>query len=248
MQISRPIVIWLVFLTISLISIYGCRKPRKGMDLVLAYSQSDVDTCVYAFPEKQIIIVRALDGAKAEGILYGKSLIGTKWTLSFDTIPCTFGKAGLAAKDMKVEGDMKTPSGIYQLGPVFGYKQDVFSFLKFIELTNNHFWIDDAHSPDYNRLVSYSLKGFSAEKMKRADHLYEYGIVIQYNSNPVVKGKGSAIFIHVQRDDRAPTAGCIAISKVGIKNLIEWFQTDSAFILIGMEKDSIYSNGLKENK
>jgi L,D-peptidoglycan transpeptidase YkuD (ErfK/YbiS/YcfS/YnhG family) len=71
--------------------------------------------------------------------------------------------------------------------------------------------------------------------MKRPDHLYKYGIVIQYNSDPVVKGKGSAIFIHVQRKPKSPTAGCIAIEEHDIKNLIEWVQADSAFILIGVQ-------------
>jgi L,D-peptidoglycan transpeptidase YkuD (ErfK/YbiS/YcfS/YnhG family) len=58
--------------------------------------------------------------------------------------------------------------------------------------------------------------------MKRSDHLYKYGIVIEYNSLNTIKGKGSAIFIHIERSAGAPTAGCIAVSEENIINLIKW--------------------------
>jgi L,D-peptidoglycan transpeptidase YkuD (ErfK/YbiS/YcfS/YnhG family) len=53
----------------------------------------------------------------------------------------------------------------------------------------------------------------SFEEMKRPDGLYRYGIVIGYNGNPVVKGLGSAIFLHVWKGRDIPTSGCVALAE-----------------------------------
>ena len=58
--------------------------------------------------------------------------------------------------------------------------------------------------------------------LRRNDHLYEYAVVIGYNTNPVVKGNGSAIFLHVWRGPEAPTAGCVALDRSDLVALLAW--------------------------
>ena len=58
--------------------------------------------------------------------------------------------------------------------------------------------------------------------MRRADDLYKYGIVIEYNTRPVVPGAGSAIFFHIWRDRATPTSGCIATAELGIVRILRW--------------------------
>jgi L,D-peptidoglycan transpeptidase YkuD (ErfK/YbiS/YcfS/YnhG family) len=99
---------------------------------------------------------------------------------------------------------------------------------------------DDVNSKDYNTWVSISAdkennpKAFwgSVEKMKRGDHLYEYGIIINHNSNPAEKGKGSAIFFHVWRTPGAPTLGCTSMSKENLLQLMAWLDPKKEPLLV----------------
>ena len=68
--------------------------------------------------------------------------------------------------------------------------------------------------------------------MKRNDDQYKYGIVVEYNTNPIIKGKGSAIFIHVWRNRNQPTAGCISISQEKILKLLEWLDPEKEPIIV----------------
>jgi L,D-peptidoglycan transpeptidase YkuD (ErfK/YbiS/YcfS/YnhG family) len=58
--------------------------------------------------------------------------------------------------------------------------------------------------------------------MKRTDELYEFGAVIEYNTDPVVPGHGSAIFLHVWSGPQSSTAGCVALAKDDVRRLLRW--------------------------
>jgi L,D-peptidoglycan transpeptidase YkuD (ErfK/YbiS/YcfS/YnhG family) len=47
--------------------------------------------------------------------------------------------------------------------------------------------------------------------VKRKYLRYYYSI--DYNLNPVIKNKGSAIFLHIAKKKYQPTKGCVAIIK-----------------------------------
>jgi L,D-peptidoglycan transpeptidase YkuD (ErfK/YbiS/YcfS/YnhG family) len=73
-------------------------------------------------------------------------------------------------------------------------------------------WCDDPAERNYNRLVRLPSRR-SAEGLVRADHLYDLVLVLGYNDRPRVRGKGSAIFVHLARPGYTPTDGCIALSR-----------------------------------
>ena len=77
-------------------------------------------------------------------------------------------------------------------------------------------WCDDPNSKHYNKIVNYPFK-YSIEKLWRKDNIYDVIIIIDYNLNPVIKNKGSAIFLHIAKQGYKPTNGCIAVSKKNIK-------------------------------
>jgi L,D-peptidoglycan transpeptidase YkuD (ErfK/YbiS/YcfS/YnhG family) len=135
---------------------------------------------------------------------------------------CLVGKNGFAPQDQKVEGDGKTPSGIFAIGPVFGYTDDADTKMPFYRLKENDFWIDDPKSPDYNKMVSGAKPTVSHEILRRKDDAYKYGAIIEYNRNPIVPGKGSAIFLHVAEPTSTCTAGCVAIEEHYMKYLLAW--------------------------
>jgi len=73
-------------------------------------------------------------------------------------------------------------------------------------------WCDDIKSPRYNQKINFPFKG-NAEKLYRKDNIYDLLINIKYNSKPIIKNKGSAIFLHMTNDKYKPTKGCVGILK-----------------------------------
>ena len=80
-------------------------------------------------------------------------------------------------------------------------------------------WCDDPESKNYNKQIIIPNK-FSYEKMYRNDNIYDLILVLNYNTKPVVKNKGSAIFIHISKKSYPKTNGCIALQKRDLINLI----------------------------
>ena len=145
-----------------------------------------------------------------------------KDTLSCDDFlfKCSIGKKGLSSS--KIEGDMKTPKGIFSLGPLF-YRKDrnkaPLTKIKTISITKQMGWCDDINHFKYNCLIKINKK-IKYEKMFRHDYKYDFLIPINYNTNKPKKNKGSAIFLHVARRKYSPTLGCVAISKNDLKYLL----------------------------
>jgi L,D-peptidoglycan transpeptidase YkuD (ErfK/YbiS/YcfS/YnhG family) len=130
------------------------------------------------------------------------------------------GRNGVKAD--KHEGDGATPAGTYPLVSIM-YRPDKVapprSMLPVRALAPNDGWVDDPADANYNRPVPLPYPA-SAEQMWRDDDLYDALVVIGYNMDPVVPGAGSAIFLHVATADFAPTAGCIAVQKQVLLELL----------------------------
>ena len=156
------------------------------------------------------------------------------WKCVSDPIPAKVGRNGFALSGEKREGDGKTPSGIFSLKRTFGYEETVRTKMPYRQVSEVDLWVDDPNSPDYNQWVKQGeTSAGSYEKMKREDEQYKYGIVIEYNTDPVIKGHGSAIFFHVWMAWGVPTAGCVAVSEEDMIKILEWLDPD-AFPLIIM--------------
>lgn len=172
---------------------------------------------------EQAVVVREGGGAGASPVMiqpYEKKAGG--WLAVGDAIPGVAGRNGLAPPGEKREGDGRTPSGTFALKRAFGYGA-LETGLPYMVLTPEMIWIDDPTSPLYNTLATRKEgEGGSYEIMKRDDDLYKYGIVIEYNTDPVVPGAGSAIFYHIWRNQATATAGCIAAAEADIVRLLGW--------------------------
>ena len=64
----------------------------------------------------------------------------------------------------------------------------------------------------YNKLIKFPFK-YSAEKLYITNNIYDIILVLNFNINPIIKNKGSAIFIHIAKKNYKSTEGCIAVSK-----------------------------------
>ena len=131
---------------------------------------------------------------------------------------CALGKAGVKKKIM--EGDNITPKGIFRIIKIY-YRPDKFkeikTLIKKIKIRKNMGWCDDPKSRFYNQQIKLPTK-YGHEKLYRNDNLYDLIAVLNYNINPIIKNKGSAIFLHIVKNSYQKTKGCIALKK---KHLIE---------------------------
>ena len=141
-------------------------------------------------------------------------IIKNKNTLIFDDFifRCSIGKNGPTKN--KVEGDKKTPRGLFNIGDLY-YRKDKLkkphTKLKCIPIEKNMGWCDDPkNKKNYNRLIKIK-KNIKHEILYRKDNKYDLFIPINFNYK-VIPGKGSAIFIHLTHDYKK-TAGCIAVKK-----------------------------------
>ena len=126
---------------------------------------------------------------------------------------CSIGYNGLSNK--KCEGDGCTPIGHFKITKIL-YRPDKINDCKFLldseVIKKFDGWCDDINSDLYNQKIKFPFN-LSAEQLYRNDDLYDIICIIDYNLNPIIRGKGSAIFLHVANDDYSPTQGCIAIKK-----------------------------------
>lgn len=135
------------------------------------------------------------------------------------TFTCALGKGGIRTD--KREGDGATPVGDFRLGRVF-YRADRLATapetgLETIQTKPDMGWCDDPVHPDYNTLITLPHPAHH-ERLWRDDHVYDVVVEVHYNTQPVVPGRGSAIFIHVAKPGYTPTEGCVALE---INDLLE---------------------------
>ena len=139
-------------------------------------------------------------------------------------IRCTFGKAGIQSQ--KKEGDKTTPKGKFSIGKLY-YRPDriknVKTFLKKKIIKKNTRWCNDINSKFYNREINFNST-IKAEKLFRKDYKYNLLAVINYNIHPTIRGKGSAIFLHLTKNYQA-AAGCIALKKKDFLILLRLINT-----------------------
>ena len=192
----------------------------------------------YPASTQQVITVESGSKGGFHGLVvcYEKAEEGWKKIYTFHVVT---GEAGIIEPKKKNEGDKATPAGVYKLGFAFGYGQRPDTRMEYRELSDDDKWIDDPEHPLYNRLVTGKTDARSFEKMRREDNLYRLGIVINYNTDPVVKYKGSAIFLHIWRDRDAGTSGCVALSEEDLKAIISWLDPDKNPLIIIAEPSSI---------
>jgi L,D-peptidoglycan transpeptidase YkuD (ErfK/YbiS/YcfS/YnhG family) len=154
----------------------------------------------YLKTNNEVLFVKtpSYNSIKGTMFLYERKNEHNKWNL-VDSFPVTVGRSGLAKdvnatisfKDtvpVKHEGDGKSPSGIFKLGKVFSYHDIKKLHMPFVQVDTNFYCVDDVASSYYNTLIRQDTAKHdfnSFEYMRRKDSLYEYGVWVLYNSDPV---------------------------------------------------------------
>jgi L,D-peptidoglycan transpeptidase YkuD (ErfK/YbiS/YcfS/YnhG family) len=136
------------------------------------------------------------------------------------TIPVALGRGGILAN--KREGDGGTPRGCFRPRQLW-WRRDRHSrpltFLPARAITSADAWCEDPSDRRYNQRVRLGSEQ-GGDRLKRTDHLYDFIIEIDHNTRPRIAGRGSAVFLHLARDNFGPTAGCVSMTKSAILQLL----------------------------
>jgi L,D-peptidoglycan transpeptidase YkuD (ErfK/YbiS/YcfS/YnhG family) len=193
----------------------GCASDTPG-DTSGALSEDEITG-------DQLVLVVADTPDSSLARLYVLERTDRGWEARFAPIPAMIGRNGIAPRGEKREGDGRNPTGVFPLEFAFGYATAIDSRMPYRQATEDDIWVDDVHAPDYNTWVKRGeSSAASYEVMKRADHRYRHGIVIGYNRNPVIKGLGSAIFLHVWLENGVTTSGCVAVDEAELVRILAW--------------------------
>ena len=140
---------------------------------------------------------------------------------------CIFGRDGVTKN--KTEGDWCTPIGIFPVRKIY-YRNDKIKKLdtqvETIPISKDDAWCDDKERNEYNTFIKLPFNG-SYENLWRDDDLYNIIVVIGYNDEPIVKERGSAIFIHIANNEMQYTKGCLAIKKEDMISLLKNITLDT---------------------
>jgi D-alanyl-D-alanine dipeptidase len=189
----------------------------------------------------QVLVVTTQDWNGVDGMLqvYERPSARKRWKAAGGPISVVVGKKGLgwdagvasdagrraAGGPIKIEGDGKSPAGIFRLSTVFGYAAQTPPGWKmpYLNLTSSVECVDDARSKFYNRVLdraSVAPDWTSSEQMLRPDGQYRWGMMVDHNADPVIAGAGSCIFLHIWLGPGVGTTGCTAMAQEQLEGLL----------------------------
>ncbi|EAQ37100.1 hypothetical protein NB311A_08118 [Nitrobacter sp. Nb-311A] len=156
------------------------------------------------------IRIRAAAGRRQRGWLIAEG----------HAIAVALGRGGILAN--KCEGDGGTPRGIFRPLRLW-WRPDRHprprTFLPVRAITSTDAWCEDPADRRYNRPIRLASR-MTGDRLMRDDHLYDFIIEIDHNTRPRVAGRGSAVFLHLARDNFGPTAGCVAMTRPAMLRLL----------------------------
>jgi L,D-peptidoglycan transpeptidase YkuD (ErfK/YbiS/YcfS/YnhG family) len=200
-------------------------KNSEMLKITLPFSVLIMFSSAFASEQLLVVLSEELNATTASLQRYDKH---ERWTKIGEKIPVTLGRSGLGyeafKQPLKNEGDGRSPAGLFPITAVFGYDNNTTLKLPYWHADENLYCIDDINDTRYNKLLRIFDKNAlpaSYEIMRRADGVYRYGAVIGYNDS-AQRGRGSCIFLHLNKPDNAPTSGCTAMDETPLKIVLEW--------------------------
>jgi L,D-peptidoglycan transpeptidase YkuD (ErfK/YbiS/YcfS/YnhG family) len=158
----------------------------------------------------RLIRIGSRPGRRTQGFLFAGPL----------TLPVSLGRGGILAD--KREGDGATPRGRFRPLRLWWRADRLLrprTLLPVRRIRPADAWCEDPADRRYNRSVQLSANE-PGDRLRRADHLYDFIVEIDHNTRPRVAGRGSAVFIHLARAGFAPTAGCVGLKRRDLQILL----------------------------
>jgi len=147
------------------------------------------------------------------------------------TVPVALGRGGIMAN--KREGDGGTPKGTFRPRQVW-WRADrhprPHTFLPVRPIRPEDAWCEDPASRHYNQPMRLDHAS-GGDRLQRDDHLYDFIVEIDHNNTPRIAGRGSAVFLHLARENFSPTAGCISMTKASMLRLLQRLGPETKIVI-----------------
>ncbi|WP_026421596.1 L,D-transpeptidase family protein [Actinokineospora inagensis] len=176
----------------------------------------------YSGGADQVITVVTSGSGATTATLTAWRRTGGGWRADVGPVAAYVGEAGVGFAS---EGSTKTPAGVWTLTEAFGHKPTNGTRLPYRQVDTSDWWVSDVNSPRYNTPYrcapgSCPFNEKAGEDLGKVGAVYDRAVVIDYNRNPVVKGAGSAFFLHISSGK--PTAGCVSVPAPTIDTILTW--------------------------
>ena len=189
-----------------------------------------------------LVVAPTWDSGAARLQRFARTDLDGDWQPVGTAVAVSLGRAGLAwGRGLHARCDGCAPAGIFAITALFGVAAPDSPFasaaqLPYLCATPDLKAIDDPASAYYNRIVDQSAVAqpdwSSCEDMLRSDRRYVVGAMVAHNSDPVVPGAGSCIFMHVWESAGAPTAGCTAMALADMTEIAGWLDASAEPLLV----------------
>lgn len=172
----------------------------------------------------QVITVRVASGSATVGVLEAWERRGDEFARVRGPIRVFVGEDGVGSAS---ERRSRTPRGVFTLTEAFGLAANPGTALPYVRVGSSHWWVSDVKSRYYNQMRRCIPGAWCGFRQSRSEQLgaigaYEYALVMDYNRDPVVPGRGSAFFLHVS--EGRPTQGCISMAEAEMVWLLRWLR------------------------
>jgi L,D-peptidoglycan transpeptidase YkuD (ErfK/YbiS/YcfS/YnhG family) len=213
-------------------------KPRLASVLPAAAAAAAVVVlaagCASTVPDRltipfgdaqQLVVVTAPSWSSTTGVLTTYERAESGWRIVHSTLPARLGRSGFNPDHR--EGDGTTPAGSFSITGIMGRQPNPGVRYPYRPIVPGDCWISDVASPAYNQLVAASPCVSPNEDLYAIGAgPYRYLATIGYNTNPIVPGAGSAIFLHRHHHDSAgrtvATSGCVSLSEPDLLAVLRW--------------------------
>jgi L,D-peptidoglycan transpeptidase YkuD (ErfK/YbiS/YcfS/YnhG family) len=152
-------------------------------------------------------------------------------TAGGQAVPVALGRGGIRAN--KREGDGGTPKGTFRPRQLW-WRADRHprprTFLPVRPIGPEDAWCEDPDSRHYNQPLRLDHDQ-GGDRLRRDDHLYDFIVEIDHNTSPRIKGHGSAVFLHLARNNFAPTAGCVSMTKSAMLRLLRRLGPETRIVI-----------------
>ncbi len=182
----------------------------------------------------QLVTVVAPTASSTRGALQLWRKAGACWLPAGGPWPAWLGQRGVSAN--RHEGDRTTPAGAFAFGSVmYGVAPDPGVHYRYHRIVCGDWWVEDRRSPYYNRFhhVPCGTRPpfrVTDEDLSRSPTAYRHFAFIRYNSDPIVPGRGSGIFLHASTG--RPTRGCVSLAVPQLVTVLRWLRPSSSPLIV----------------
>ncbi len=205
---------------------------------------------------RQLLLVTTADWDADRGELarFERGSASQAWKRVGEILPVTLGKYGLAwgrglhgfspgSGPVKVEGDKKSPAGVFSLPLAFASQPERLGFPLRIpchRVTEDTICVETSDSRRYNTILDEGNvpdpDWSKPDRMLRKDGRYRYGLFVGHNTDPPVPTGGSCIFLHLWRGPGAWTIGCTAMSNGSMRTILRWIDAEKHPVIVQLPR------------